>query len=399
LRLAAWYGVEHSDAPGALGQRTWLTGVGFAVVALVVVANAGSATGLGSSGGALVVVVGVAVYAAAALVFLMWFDAPRPLTVGLLLVMGAAATATHHADPAGTGGVGLYLGVAFAPLRLPRRTATVVAALTVLMFDVHLLLVATDRFVFVVVVTGGSAFFFMLGLLLRSEAEQRQRADRLVRELERSRAAERHSAVLAERGRLSREMHDVLAHTLTGLVLHLEALAVRAQRDGSPLADGLERSHALARDGLREARQAVQSMRGGPVPGPEALPQLVEAHERTTGQRCTLRVSGAPLQLAPDARLAVYRTAQEGLANARKHASGAAVEVRLTWREDGAALEVVDDGGLPHHDLQPSGAGAGLAGLAERAALAGGSLRTRAAPTGFRLELRVPAQRTHQEQS
>jgi signal transduction histidine kinase len=271
-----------------------------------------------------------------------------------------------------------------------------VAALTVLMFDVHLLLVATDRFVFVVVVTGGSAFFFMLGLLLRSEAEQRQRANRLVRELERSRAAERHSAVLAERGRLSREMHDVLAHTLTGLVLHLEALAVRAQRDGSPLADGLERSHALARDGLREARQAVQSMRGGPVPGPEALPQLVEAHERTTGQRCALRVSGAPVQLAPDARLAVYRTAQEGLANARKHASGAAVEVRLTWREDGAALEVVDDGGLPHHDLQPSGAGAGLADSRSEQ-LGRGSLRTRAAPTGFRLELRVPAQRTHQE--
>jgi hypothetical protein len=103
LRLAAWYGVEHSDAPGALGQRTWLTGVGFAVVALVVVANAGSATGLGSSGGALVVVVGVAVYAAAALVFLMWFDAPRPLTVGLLLVMGAAATAHAPRRPGGHG--------------------------------------------------------------------------------------------------------------------------------------------------------------------------------------------------------------------------------------------------------------------------------------------------------
>jgi DNA-binding NarL/FixJ family response regulator len=86
------------------------------------------------------------------------------------------------------------------------------------------------------------------------------------------------------------------------------------------------------------------------------------------------------VQLAPDARLAVYRTAQEGLANARKHASGAAVEVRLTWREDGAALEVVDDGGLPHHDLQPSGAGAGLADSRSEQ-LGRGSLRTRAAPT------------------
>ncbi len=102
--------------------------VGLAVVGLVVAANAMGGVGFGTSGDALVVTVSVAVYCVAAVVFLLWFDAPRPVTVTLLLVMAVAATATHSGDPTGTGGVGLYLGTAFAPLRLPLRTAAVVCA-------------------------------------------------------------------------------------------------------------------------------------------------------------------------------------------------------------------------------------------------------------------------------
>jgi len=375
-------------------QRRWVLPVGLAVVALVIVANAGSSVGLGTSGNALIVTLSTAVYAAAALVFLLWFDAPLPITVALLLVMAAAAAASRHGDPTGTGGIGLYLGVAYAPLRLPRRTAFAVAVVSVVFFDVELALEAANPAVFITVVTGGAALFFLFGLLLRSEQEQRARADRLVFELEQSREAEKASAALAERTRISREMHDVLAHTLSALVMQLEALSIRAERVADPLAGGLSRAHKLARDGLGEARQAVAAARGDTVPGPDALPELVAQHAATTATCVTLDVRGQPVDLPPESSLAVYRTVQEALTNARKHAAGAPVHVQLDWRPDGAVVEVRDHGGHGGHgagELHETGGGHGLTGLAERAALLGGHLHAGPADDGFRVRLEVPA--------
>ena len=372
-------------------QRRWVLPVGLTLVALVVVANAGSSVGLGTSGSALIVTLSLAVYAAAAVVFLLWFDAPVPITVALLLVMAVAAAASRHGDPTGTGGIGLYLGVAYAPLRLPRRVALAVAAASVILFDVELALEAANPAVFITVVTGGAALFFLFGLLLRSEQEQRARADRLVVELERSQEAERTSAVLAERARISREMHDVLAHTLSALVMQLEALAIRAERAADPLAGGLSGAHRLARDGLREARQAVAALREDTVPGPHALAALVAQHAAATATPCTLDVRGHPLDLPPEASLAVFRTVQEALTNARKHAAGAPVHVQLDWRPDGAVVEVRDRGGTGNTGLHESGGGHGLTGLAERAALLGGQLHAGPADDGFRVRLEVPA--------
>jgi signal transduction histidine kinase len=372
-------------------QRGWALPVGLAVVALVVVANAGSSVGLGTSGNALVVTLAVAVYAAAALSFLLWFDAPVRITVALLLVMAVASAAARHGDPTGTGGIGLYLGVAYAPLRLPRRAAVAVAAVSVLIFDVLLAVEAPNAPVFITVVTGGAALFFLFGLLLRSEQEQRARADRLVTELELSREAEKAAAALAERTRLSREMHDVLAHTLSGLVLQLEALTIRAERAADPLAGALARAYSLARDGLGEARQAIAALRGESVPGPQALPELVARHTAATAAPCTLDVRGEPRPLAPEASLAVYRTVQEALTNVRKHAPGAPVRVRLDWQSGGAVVEVYDHGGRGSGPLHDTGGGRGLTGLAERAALLGGRLEAGPADDGFRVRLEVPA--------
>ena len=289
-------------------ERRWVVPAGLAVVGLVVLANAAGKVGLGTSGDALVVTVSVAVYTVAAVVFLLWFDAPRPVTVALLLVMAVAATATHHGDPTGTGGIGLYLGVAFAPLRLPVRTAAVVAVVSVLLFDLQLLLEAADPGVFVLVVDGGAAFFFFLGVLLRREREQRLEVARLLAELEASREAETAAAALAERSRLAREMHDVLAHTLSGLALQLQgaralARSLPADAGTAELADAVERAHGLARNGLAEARQAIGALRGAPLPGPETLDTLVEEHRRATDTPCRLQVEGAPGELPADGRL------------------------------------------------------------------------------------------------
>ncbi|HEX2298578.1 MAG TPA: ATP-binding protein, partial [Pseudonocardiaceae bacterium] len=106
---------------------------------------------------------------------------------------------------------------------------------------------------------------------------------------------------------------------------------------------------------------------------------------------CTLEVRGEPRPLAPEASLAVYRTVQEALTNARKHAPGAPVHVQLDWRPDCAAVEVHDGGGCRAAPLHEAGGGRGLTGLTERAALLGGRLQAGPSDEGFRVRLEVPA--------
>jgi signal transduction histidine kinase len=352
---------------------------------------------VGAAPASVVVTSGVAAYVVFAVLFLLWVDAPGLVNMVLLAGMSAAAALTHHGDPTSSGGVGLYLGMAFAPLRLEFRPAAIVCLLGVTMFDAQLLLEAANAGVFTLVVTGGAAFFFLLGLLLRREGEQRVEVTRLLAELQASRQAEKVAAALAERSRLAREMHDVLAHTLSGLVLQLDGLRLLAASRGADaeLGEGLERAQRLARTGLLESRQAITALRGEAVPGPELLPALVAEHREATGQECRLLVEGASRLLSADVRLTLYRTAQEALSNVRKHAPAADVSVLLCWQRDEVLLQVEDTGQPVTVGAEPtaataSGSGYGLTGMAERAQLAGGSLRTGRTERGFRVVLRLP---------
>lgn len=369
----------------------WLRPVGLVVVALVVGATAAGAVGLGSSGAPRTATVATVVYAASAVAFLLLERVSTPVTSCLLLTMGLAAAALHRADPSGPV-VGLFLVTAFAPLRLPLRAAAPVAGASVLLFDAVVALEQDRPAVGVAVVTVGAAFFFLVGLLLRRERAQRLRVARLLAELDASRQAEKESAALAERARLAREIHDVLAHTLSGLVVHLDGARLIAERAAADeaLRDVITQSQQLARDGLVEARQAVSALRGTAVPGPELLPDLVEEHRRLSGGECRLTVDGEARPLSAEARLGVYRVAQEALSNVRKHAPTARVDVHLRWSAADVLLEVVDDG--DGSDSFPSGGlGAGLEGMRERARLAGGTLE--AGPTtdcGFQVRLRMP---------
>jgi signal transduction histidine kinase len=204
---------------------------------------------------------------------------------------------------------------------------------------------------------------------------------------------------MGERQRLARELHDVLAHTLSGLALQLEGARLLAQRtDADPrLTEQVTNAQRLARDGMANAKRAVATLHGEALPGPAQLPELVE-QARLSGSAVTLAVTGVPRPLPAEAGLAVYRAVQEALTNVAKHAGrGATAAVTLTWTETELTADVVDargdhvagDGtaGVPP-DL-PSG-GYGLAGLAERAALAGG--RFDAGPTleGWRVTLTMP---------
>lgn len=208
--------------------------------------------------------------------------------------------------------------------------------------------------------------------------------------LEASQAAEARAAAAAERGRVAREMHDVLAHTLSALALQLETTRLLAHDRGvdPDVSRAIDQAHGLAAGGLEEARRAISTARGDPLPGPERVRSLAEAVSEQSGLPVTVDVWGEPRELAADARLAVYRTAQEALTNVRRHATPDRVEVRLDYRDDAVALVVEDHGAVAA--AAPAGAGYGLAGMRERAELLGGTLVAEPTGDGFRVQLVLP---------
>jgi signal transduction histidine kinase len=213
--------------------------------------------------------------------------------------------------------------------------------------------------------------------------------------LEASQGAEARAAADAERGRVARELHDVLAHSLSALALQLESARLVARDRGADpeLSDAIDRAHHQAVEGLEEARRAIGALRGEVLPGPERLAALAEAFEDQSGVPTALDVVGQPRPLAADASLALYRTAQEALTNARRHAAPDRVELRLEYADD-ATVFVVEDRAergmaVPASGPGPGG-GYGLTGMRERAELLGGRLDAGPTEHGFRVELWLP---------
>lgn len=216
--------------------------------------------------------------------------------------------------------------------------------------------------------------------------------ERLLMDLDRAQDAEVRAAALAERQRLAREMHDVLAHSLSGLTLQLEGARLLASENSADprLADTIERAHHLARSGLQEARRAISMLRDEELPGPERLAGLAAEFESDSGLHCEFAVTGTPHPLDPQVRLALYRVAQEALTNILKHAQACRAEVRLCYQPHSTHLAVEDFGsGHPAPVLESSGYG--LTGMRERAELLGGRLTAAPTRTGFLVELWVPA--------
>jgi signal transduction histidine kinase len=193
------------------------------------------------------------------------------------------------------------------------------------------------------------------------------------------------AAALAERARIARDVHDVLAHSLSALAVQLQGARLMLQRDGAPpdtLAQ-VERAQRLATDGLAEARRAVHALRTEPVDLADGLRALV-----ADTPEATLQIDGDPGVMAAAAQETLLRTAQEALSNVRKHAAGAPVSVRLSHRDGATELEIHDHAGAPPPRAP---GGYGLVGMAERAALAGGELDAGPVEDGWRVLLRLPA--------
>ncbi len=174
----------------------------------------------------------------------------------------------------------------------------------------------------------------------------------------------------------------MLAHSLSALALQLEGARLLAQsRDTDPeVVESLQRAHHLATNGLSEARQAISALRGDDLPAIEDLAASFPG--------ATLTVSGTPHEPSSEAKLALYRTAQEALTNVRRHSTSERVELKLDYAADGTTLTVSD-----HGDSAPTmnGSGYGLTGMRERAELLGGRLNAGPTDDGFRVELWLPA--------
>jgi signal transduction histidine kinase len=239
----------------------------------------------------------------------------------------------------------------------------------------------------------GAAFFGVAAMFWGRVLRASERNAELVGELRESRQAEQRNAVAAERARLARELHDVLAHTLSSLSLHLESTRVLARSKGvdDEVVERIARAVALAHTGLVEARDAVGTLRDDALPGPGQLAALVQDFERTSGIHSRFEQRGEPVPLPPDAQVALYRSAQEALTNVAKHAAATQVEVCLTWYDGRVTLRVADDGDGCGAGVTLPGGGNGLRGMRERAELAGGAVAAGAAETGFVVELRLPA--------
>ncbi|MFG2946091.1 sensor histidine kinase [Streptomyces adustus] len=274
----------------------------------------------------------------------------------------------------------LWCGCAISALeRMPLGAALPIASVALASFaavnnDVWLTTAAT--------VTGMA----LAGYVLRLDAEARGSAQRLLAQERAARAAEAESAALAERTRIAREIHDVLAHSLSAQLVHLEAARLLIERgaDRDRILERVVAARGMARDGLAETRQALSALRGEMTPLEDYLAELVQAAD---GAEVT--VTGQRRPLPADASQAVRRVAQEALTNARKHAPGAEVRVRLDYRANEVTLDVRDSGGSPG-ELSEAGGGYGLLGMRERAELLGGSLRAGPGEEGFVVTLKVP---------
>jgi signal transduction histidine kinase len=234
-------------------------------------------------------------------------------------------------------------------------------------------------------------------LLVQRELEhqelvrERDRAQALLAEAQNAREAEAQTAALRERGRIAREMHDVLAHSLAGLSLQLQAVRAVATRErvSEAVLEPLDKAAALAREGVAEARAAVSALRDPTGLGLDALPALVERHPGTA----TLSVHGEPAQVSAEAGHAVYRAVQEALTNAVRYSPGSPVTIELEWQTDALAVVVADSGASPGRTaVTGQGSGLGLAGMGERIRQVGGTMQ--AGPReggGWQVRLSVPA--------
>jgi signal transduction histidine kinase len=227
--------------------------------------------------------------------------------------------------------------------------------------------------------------------------------ERQLEEQERRHSGER--ALLEERQRIARELHDVVAHHMSVIAIQAEAAPYKTADPPPELVESFGEIRASALAGLAELRRVLGVLRTGepgtaPQPGLAELDTLLDS-ARSGGVSVAVTCSGNPVDLPEGVDLSAYRIVQEALSNAMRHAPGSRVQVQVTYRPDGLALEIRNDAVasvLVASGAREAGGGHGLVGMRERATMLGGSLD--AGPTadgGFRVAAVLPVRHPEEE--
>jgi signal transduction histidine kinase len=235
-----------------------------------------------------------------------------------------------------------------------------------------------------------------LGRTVRERAVRERGYRELAERLDAGRDLRARTAAHGERARIARELHDVIAHSVSVMVI--QAGGARMVMDSSP-----ERAAASLRSVERAGREALAEMRRllgvldgdadpralAPQPGLADIDELL-SRTRASGLAADLRVDGEPAAVSPALDLCAYRIVQEALTNVIKHAAPARAEVRVRWGQDALELEISDDGRGPG-TVNGALGGHGIVGMRERAGLHGGSIQAGAGPGGgFTVRARLP---------
>jgi signal transduction histidine kinase len=320
-----------------------------------------------------------------------------PAQGAVIAMMGAAGIALSALQPHDATELAAGAAVWMAVARLPTRGGIALGVAITIGLDIAMILADSSS----AAVIASTLLCALLGLIahfMKQARESQDRTELLLAQLEDARDEQAQAAAVAERGRIAGELHDVLAHSLSGAAIQLQGARILAERGDAPpeVSQAIDRASELVRDGLSEARQAVGALRGEKLPGVDDLETLVAGYREDMHLDVELIIDGVVPALGAEASLALYRGAQEALTNVARYAPGARTEVRLCTAAARTVLTVEDHvTARPEADeavgLTDVGGGRGLSAMRERLERIGG--RASAGPTesGWRVELEVPA--------
>ena len=374
-------------------QRASLRPLAWAVILVVVLGSANSHPVPGLHGTALRVTFALVVFAAMLLVAIRdgFPERSLGLQAATIALMGAAGVAIAGLQLKGATGVAAGVAVFMAVTRLPFRTGVALGGAVTLALGIVTAAAGGPS----ATVAAGTLVTVLLGVVaqfLKQARESQTETEMLLAQLADARDEQARAAAVAERGRIASELHDVLAHALSGAAIQLQGARKLADREhASPgLSDAIDRASKLVRSGLANARQAVGALRGDALPTAAALPALIESYKADMNLDVTLRIDGEARRLPANASLALYRGAQEALTNVARYAPGACATVIVRYAGDRTILSV-DNGVSAAAPREGMGGGRGLEGLHERIEMAGGTMSAGPTADGWRVEIEIPA--------